>query len=507
MISTVMQTCFFALSGVLPKDVALDKIRQAAQKAYGKRGSEVVRRNLAAIDRTLENLFEVTVPLLPTSQRSRPDLVPATAPDFVQRVTALMLAGHGDHLPVSAFPVDGTWPLGTAVYDRRSLALQIPAWDESICIQCNKCVLICPHAAIRATVFAEEHLAGAPEGFVAVDWKEREAAPGTKFRIQVAPDDCTGCGLCVQFCPAKDKSNPRHKAIDMVPAEPRKPVEQKTFEYFQRLPAPDRRTVHLDVKGSQLLEPLFEFSGACAGCGETPYLKLLTQLFGDRLMVANATGCSSIYGGNLPTTPWSTNRDGRGPAWANSLFEDNAEFGLGFRLSLDAHRGSAQSLLRALASELGDELPAAILSATQDSEAAIAAQRERIVELKKAPDPDQSSRGPAAIAHGRLFGQKERLDRRWRWLGVRHWLWWTRSRDRVGTRPELAGARHRGLLEHRRTAVEVDADRGRRQVRRRRQGAAQKRPRDAGDDVRACLRRSRRDGRQGRAHRQVLPRG
>jgi pyruvate-ferredoxin/flavodoxin oxidoreductase len=383
MISTVMQTCFFALSGVLPKDVALDKIRQAAQKAYGKRGSEVVRRNLAAIDRTLENLFEVTVPLLPTSQRSRPDLVPATAPDFVQRVTALMLAGHGDHLPVSAFPVDGTWPLGTAVYDRRSLALQIPAWDESICIQCNKCVLICPHAAIRATVFAEEHLAGAPEGFVAVDWKEREAAPGTKFRIQVAPDDCTGCGLCVQFCPAKDKSNPRHKAIDMVPAEPRKPVEQKTFEYFQRLPAPDRRTVHLDVKGSQLLEPLFEFSGACAGCGETPYLKLLTQLFGDRLMVANATGCSSIYGGNLPTTPWSTNRDGRGPAWANSLFEDNAEFGLGFRLSLDAHRGSAQSLLRALASELGDELPTAILSATQDSEAAIAAQRERIVELKQ----------------------------------------------------------------------------------------------------------------------------
>jgi len=383
MVSTVMQTCFFALAGVLPKEIALDKIRQAAQKSYGKRGTEVVRRNLAAIDRTLENLAEVAVPDRPTSLRPRPDIVPRTAPDFVQRVTGLMLAGHGDHLPVSAFPVDGTWPLGTAIYDRRSLALQMPSWDPSICIQCNKCVLICPHAAIRAITFDEKHLASAPSGFTSVDYKEREAAPGTKYRIQVAPDDCTGCGLCVQFCPAKDKSNPRHKAIDMVPAEPLKPAERQTFDFFQQLSLPDRRTVHLDVKGSQLLQPLFEFSGACAGCGETPYLKLLTQLFGDRLMVANATGCSSIYGGNLPTTPWSSNRDGRGPAWANSLFEDNAEFGLGFRLSLDAHAGYAQSLLRTLASELGDELTTAILTATQDSEAAIAEQRERISELKK----------------------------------------------------------------------------------------------------------------------------
>ena len=383
MISTVMQTCFFALSGVLPKEIALAKIRHAAEKSYGKRGTEVVRRNLAAIDATLESLVEVTVPAQPTSQRPRPDIVPRTAPDFVQRVTALLLAGHGDHLPVSAFPVDGTWSLGTAIYDRRSLALQMPSWDASVCIQCNKCALICPHAAIRTTIFDEKHLTLAPAGFHAVDYKERDAAPGTKFRVQVAPDDCTGCGLCVQFCPAKDKSNPRHKAIDMVPAEPLKPVERTTFEYFQSLPLPDRRTVHLDVKGSQLLEPLFEFSGACAGCGETPYLKLLTQLFGDRLMVANATGCSSIYGGNLPTTPWSKNRDGRGPAWANSLFEDNAEFGLGFRLSLDAHAGYAQSLLRSLASELGEELVTSLLTAKQDGESAIAEQRARVVELKQ----------------------------------------------------------------------------------------------------------------------------
>lgn len=383
MISTVMQTCFFALSGVLPKEIALAKIRHAAEKSYGKRGTEVVRRNLAAIDATLEGLVEITVPAQPTSQRPRPDIVPRTAPDFVQRVTALLLAGHGDHLPVSAFPVDGTWSLGTAIYDRRSLALQMPSWDASVCIQCNKCALICPHAAIRTTIFDEKHLTLAPAGFHAVDYKERDAAPGTKFRVQVAPDDCTGCGLCVQFCPAKDKSNPRHKAIDMVPAEPLKPVERTTFEYFQSLPLPDRRTVHLDVKGSQLLEPLFEFSGACAGCGETPYLKLLTQLFGDRLMVANATGCSSIYGGNLPTTPWSKNRDGRGPAWANSLFEDNAEFGLGFRLSLDAHAGYAQSLLRSLASELGEELVTSLLTAKQDGESAIAEQRARVVELKQ----------------------------------------------------------------------------------------------------------------------------
>ncbi len=383
MVSTVMQTCFFALSGVLPKDVALDKIRQAAQKTYGKRGTEVVRRNLAAIDRTLDNLFEVPVPEIPSSLRPRPDIVPKTAPDFVQRVTGLMLAGHGDHLPVSAFPVDGTWPLGTAIYDRRSLAREMPTWDASICIQCNKCALICPHAAIRTTIVAEKDLADAPAGFVVAPYKERDAAPGTKFRLQVAPDDCTGCGLCVQFCPAKDKSNPRHKAIDMSPAEPLKPVERETFEYFLQLPLPDRKTVHLDVKGSQFLAPLFEFSGACAGCGETPYLKLLTQLFGDRLMVANATGCSSIYGGNLPTTPWGKNRDGRGPAWANSLFEDNAEFGLGFRLSIDQHTAYAQSLLRSLAMELGDELPTAILTATQDSEETIAAQRERVKELKK----------------------------------------------------------------------------------------------------------------------------
>lgn len=383
MISTVMQTCFFALSGVLPKDVALQKIREAAQKTYGKRGIEVVKRNLAAIDSTLENLFEVEVPKLPTSIRPRPDIVPSGAPDFVQRVTALMLAGHGDYLPVSAFPVDGTWPLGTAVYDRRSLAQTMPVWDPSVCIQCNKCALICPHAAIRTTICNPTDLAGAPVGFVAVDYKERDAKPGTKYRVQVAPDDCTGCGICVQVCPAKDKTNPKHKAIDMAEAEPLKARERETFEFFQHLPPPERRSVHLDVKGSQLLPPLFEFSGACAGCGETPYLKLLTQLFGDRLMVANATGCSSIYGGNLPTTPWCTNQEGRGPAWANSLFEDNAEFGLGFRLSIDQHARYAQSLLRACADEVGEALASAILAAKQDDEPGVLDQRERVAELKR----------------------------------------------------------------------------------------------------------------------------
>ena len=387
MVSTVMQTCFFALSGVLDREVALHKIREAAKKTYGKRGIEVVNRNLAAIDSTLENLFEVPVPACATSNHPRQDIVDDSAPDFVKRVTALMLAGHGDALPVSAFPVDGTWPLGTAVYDRRSLAQTMPVWDASVCIQCNKCALICPHAAIRTTVFDASHLGAAPEDFVAVDYKDRDARPNTKYRVQVAPDDCTGCGICVQFCPAKDKSNPKHKAIDMVAAEPLKPRQRELFSFFQNLPEPDRREVHLDVKGTQLLQPLFEFSGACAGCGETPYLKLLTQLFGDRLMVANATGCSSIYGGNLPTTPWSTNRDGRGPAWANSLFEDNAEFGLGFRLSIDQHARYAQSLLRTLAGDVGEVLAEEIFCAVQDSETGLAAQRERVAVLKERLKP------------------------------------------------------------------------------------------------------------------------
>ncbi len=314
-ISAVMQTCFFALSGVLPREEALEHIRKGVEKAYGKRGPEVVRRNHAAIDRTLENLFEVQVP----SELNGAPRLPVVSPratEFVQRVTATMLAGQGDQLPVSAFPPDGTWPVGTTQWEKRGIGLEVPVWDASICIQCNKCALICPHAAIRAQLAAPEQLADAPTDFVAVPFKSAELGSpkeGEKWRytIQVAPDDCTGCGLCASFCPAKDKANPRHKALQMTPIGALRDSMRTRWDYFLTLPELDRAQNPLDVKGSQFLLPLFEYSGACAGCGETPYLKLLSQLFGDRALVANATGCSSIYGGNLPTTPWRSNDQGR----------------------------------------------------------------------------------------------------------------------------------------------------------------------------------------------------
>jgi pyruvate-ferredoxin/flavodoxin oxidoreductase len=392
-LSTVMQTCFFALSSILPPAEATAKIKAYVEKAYGKRGVEVVKRNFTAIDSALSHLAEVQVPAEPTAARARPPAVPREAPDFVQRVTAVMLAGQGDALPVSAFPVDGTWPLGTTQWERRGIALQIPIWDPKICIQCNKCALVCPHAAIRAKVFEPAALEGAPAAFQSMDYKAGELA-GQKYSIQVAPDDCTGCDLCVVVCPAKDKSNPRHKAIDMKPAPENRPRERENFAFFSSLPAVDRRRVHLDVKGSQLLEPLFEFSGACAGCGETPYIKLMTQLFGDRALIANATGCSSIYGGNLPTTPYRTNAEGRGPAWSNSLFEDNAEFGLGFRLAVDTQARVAGELLRRLSPSIGDELVGALLAAEQSGEAGIAEQRARVRLLKEklARLPDRSAR-------------------------------------------------------------------------------------------------------------------
>ncbi|MFT3768762.1 MAG: pyruvate:ferredoxin (flavodoxin) oxidoreductase [Minicystis sp.] len=380
-ISAVMQACFFALSRVLPPEEATAKIKASIEKAYGKRGAEVVRRNHAAVDMALARLFEVTVPGAPTTERRRPPVVAREAPDFVQRVTAVMLAGQGDSLPVSAFPVDGTWPVGTARWEKRSIALEIPIWDPKICIQCNKCALVCPHAAIRTKVFDPKLMAGAPADFKTMDYKAGELA-GMKYAVQVAPDDCTGCDLCAVVCPAKDKSNPKHKSLDMAPAREHRDRERESFAFFDALPSPDRRRVHLDVKGLQLLEPLFEFSGACAGCGETPYIKLLTQLFGDRAVIANATGCSSIYGGNLPTTPYRTNAEGRGPAWSNSLFEDNAEFGLGFRLSYDAHARYAGELLRRLSGRIGDEIVKALLGADQSDEAGIMAQRERVSALR-----------------------------------------------------------------------------------------------------------------------------
>jgi pyruvate-ferredoxin/flavodoxin oxidoreductase len=382
-INTIMQTCFFAISGVLPRDEAIAQIKKAIQKTYGKRGEDVVKKNYAAVDQTLANLHPVTVPATATATRHRPPMVSEKAPDFVKRVTAMMLANQGDLLPVSAFPVDGTWPTGTARWEKRNIALEIPVWDPAICIQCNKCAMVCPHAAIRAKVYEPAHLSGAPETFKSIDFKGGEFK-GMKYTIQVAPEDCTGCSICVMVCPAKDKANPKHKSIDMAPQRPLRQAEVRNYDFFLDLPEVDRSKVKPDVKGTQFFQPLFEYSGACAACGETPYVKLLTQLYGDRLLVANATGCSSIYGGNLPTTPFAQNREGRGPAWSNSLFEDNAEFGFGYRLAIDKNQEQAQEMLRRLAGQIGQPLVDALLSADQSTEAGIAAQRARVDELRRA---------------------------------------------------------------------------------------------------------------------------
>ncbi|KDA53535.1 pyruvate-flavodoxin oxidoreductase [Thermoanaerobaculum aquaticum] len=381
-INTIMQTCFFAISGVLPREEAIAKIKDAIKKTYGKKGEEVVRKNFAAVDTTLANLFEVKVPDKITATRTRPPVVSDKAPDFVKRVTAVMMEGKGDYLPVSAFPVDGTWPSGTTQWEKRNIALEIPVWDAALCIQCNKCALVCPHAAIRAKVYPPEYLKDAPATFKSTDYKAPEFK-GWKYTIQVAPEDCTGCTLCVMVCPAKDKANPKHKAIDMHPQMPLREQERVNYEFFLGLPDPPREELKLDVKGSQFLQPLFEYSGACAGCGETPYVKLLTQLFGDRALIGNATGCSSIYGGNLPTTPYTTNREGRGPAWSNSLFEDAAEFAFGFRLAVDKHTEQARELLVELSGQIGDNLVHELLTADQYSEAGIAAQRQRVRILRE----------------------------------------------------------------------------------------------------------------------------
>jgi pyruvate-ferredoxin/flavodoxin oxidoreductase len=382
-INTIMQTCFFAITGALPPEVATDRIKKAIEETYAKKGPEMLRRNFAGVDAALGGLAEVRVPERATASRRRPPVVPHEAPDFVQKVTALMIAGHGDRLPVSAFPVDGTWPTATSKWEKRNIAAEIPVWDPAICIQCNKCALVCPHAAIRAKVFEPARLEGAPATFKSDRFRAADFE-GWRYTIQVAPEDCTGCTLCVMFCPAKDKSNPKHKAIDMAPQRPLRDAERENYTFFLDLPEPDRSRIRvLDVKGSQFGEPLFEYSGACAGCGETPYIKLMTQLFGDRTLIANATGCSSIYGGNLPTTPYTVNREGRGPAWSNSLFEDNAEFGLGMRLALDSRADVARLRLRQLAPAIGDALVSEILSADQSTDAGLRAQRERVAHLRE----------------------------------------------------------------------------------------------------------------------------
>jgi pyruvate-ferredoxin/flavodoxin oxidoreductase len=386
-INTIMQTCFFAISGILLKDDAIAKIKQAVEKTYGRKGRRIVDRNFKAIDAALENLHQVTVKGEVTSSLVYESPIGEDAPEFVRKVTAELIAERGDSVPVSLFPPDGAWPVGTAAWEKRNIALEIPVWDENLCIHCGKCPFVCPHSAIRSKAVPLDALKDAPETFKHIKIKGREFPEDVHIIYQVAPEDCTGCGLCVEVCPAKDKSNASHKALDMVPQPPLREQEAVNWDYFLSLPEYGRSDINWKtMKGAMLSEPLFEFSGACVGCGETPYVRLASQLFGDRMLVANATGCSSIYGGNLPTTPWTTNDDGRGPTWNNSLFEDNAEFGLGFRLAIDQHREHAEALLDQLKPRLDAELVEALLTAEQVDEPGIHEQRERVEELRQALD-------------------------------------------------------------------------------------------------------------------------
>ena len=380
--NTIMQVCFFAISKVLPREEAIEAIRQSIRDTYGRKGEEVVRKNMQAVEDTLAHLFEVKIPESVSSKFQMPATFP-DAPKFEREVLGTIYAGRGDELPVSAFSCDGTFPTGTAKWEKRNLALEIPAWDTKICIQCGKCAMVCPHAVIRIKVYDGKELASAPATFKSCDARDKEWQ-GLKYTIQVAPEDCTGCGVCVDVCPVKNKSEVRLKAINMVPQPPLRALESENWEFFLKIPELDRRRIKAGtIRQQQIQEPLFEFSGACAGCGETPYLKLVSQLFGDRAIVANATGCSSIYGGNLPTTPWAKNAEGRGPAWSNSLFEDNAEFGFGFRISIDKQTEFAREMLLRMADKVGDELAASILQATQKDEADIFEQRQRVDVLKE----------------------------------------------------------------------------------------------------------------------------
>ncbi|MFN3873791.1 MAG: pyruvate:ferredoxin (flavodoxin) oxidoreductase [Ignavibacterium sp.] len=383
-INTIMQTCFFAISNIFPKEAAIGLIKDSIKKTYGAKGDKIVQMNFDAVDKTLDNLFEVTMPNKITSKAQLQPPVTPNAPEFVKEVLGKIIAGKGDLIPVSKMPVDGTYPSASARWEKRNIALEVPVWDPETCIQCNKCVMVCPHATIRAKVYEEKFLEGAPETFKSTKFKAKDYGEGLLYTIQVAVEDCTGCGLCVDVCPAKNKKETKLKAINMAEQLPLRERERANWDFFLSIPDLDRRKVAVSkVKDSQFLEPLFEFSGACAGCGETPYVKLVSQLFGDRAIIANATGCSSIYGGNLPTTPWSVNKEGRGPAWSNSLFEDNAEFGLGFRLAINKHRQQAIDLLKKYSDEIGNELANAIINADQKDEAGIFEQRERVELLKK----------------------------------------------------------------------------------------------------------------------------
>ena len=381
-INTIMQTCFFAISGILPKDEAIQKIKDAIQKTYGKKGESIVQKNFNAVDQTLAHMNEIKYPETITSNIELPPVVSPEAPEFVQDVLATLIAGNGDDVPVSKMPADGTFPSGTTQWEKRNVALEVPVWEEDICIQCNKCVIACPHAAIRAKVYDMDLTKNAPETYKWTEARGKEDK-GKAYTIQVAVEDCTGCNLCVEVCPAKDKKEVKRKAINMTPQIPLREKERENFKFFLDIPEYDRTKVKREtVAGSQLLEPLFEFSGACPGCGETPYVKLVSQLFGDRAVIANATGCSSIYGGNLPTTPWAVNKEGKGPSWNNSLFEDNAEFGLGIRLAIDREHEFATEMLKKLRSEVGEELADTILNSKPKTEEEIKVHRENVDKLK-----------------------------------------------------------------------------------------------------------------------------
>ena len=383
LINTIMQTCFFAISGILPKDQAIAEIKKSIEKTYGRRGEAVVKQNYAAVDSALANMFKVDIPDKVTSTILMKPPVPEDAPDYVRNVLGKIIDRRGDDVMVSEMPVDGTFPTATTQWEKRNVALEIPVWEPDLCIQCGKCAFVCPHATIRTKVYQDSYLEKAPETFKHINAKFREFREGWSFTVQVAPEDCTGCSLCVQNCPAKDKENPSRKAINMSPQPPLREQEAENWAFFDSIPYPDRKSFESHtVKNSQLLEPLFEFSGACAGCGETPYIRLATQLFGDRMVIANATGCSSIYGGNLPTTPYAVNAAGRGPAWSNSLFEDNAEFGLGMRLTIDKFVEYGRELLAKLADDVGQELAESILNANQKTEEELETQRERVEQLK-----------------------------------------------------------------------------------------------------------------------------
>ena len=400
-INTVMQACFFSLSGVLPFDEAMDHIKSSVVATYGRRGAEVVKRNVMALDTALAELKEIALPAATTTTRPRPPVVQGNAPDFVQRVTRMLLEGNGDLLPVSAFPPDGTWPTGTSKFEKRAIAQEIPTWNEDLCVQCNFCSMICPHTAIQTKVYAPEALAGAPDGFKSIAQDIYPMPEGTRYTVQVAPEDCTGCGLCIEVCPAKDRKQPSRKALMATPLDLHREKERAAFAFYETIPSASLAGIGIEKRSAALRLPLFEFSGACAGCGETAYIRLLTQLYGDRLVMANATGCSSIYGGNLPTSPYTTNAEGRGPAWANSLFEDNAEFGFGMRLSLDAQASRAKALLESVATRLPERLVNELLATAVHDDAYIADQRERVAALlhELANDASPEATALRALAH------------------------------------------------------------------------------------------------------------